>query len=110
MLNCRESYLSNIGEALEKVVVEVRYESLVPLVTAWNAELREMPNGCSIVHFDKLLETKESVELLVSALSLAKSKIDDDKPNSRKLAGDIVTFLAEGFEKLDPIYRGSQSS
>ena len=106
MLNCRESYLSNIGELLGDVASRPQFSKLVPLAESWEEEL-EMPPGCSSISLDEYLQTEEIRQMFVLALQVILAELGSDKPGTRHLVEQIRILLSHGYEQLEPVHRGS---
>src|SRR5690349_5942305 len=85
MLNCRESYLSIIGEMLGIIVSRAPFSMLAPLSESWNRELAEMPPGCSSIRLDEYLQAEEIQRMFVLALQTVLTELGCDKPGTRHL-------------------------
>ena len=92
MLNCRESYLSNIGELLCSITSRSSFSRLGPLAGFWQKAL-DMPPGCSRICLDEHLQTEEMRQMFALALQVILAELGGDRPGTRHLAEQILTFL-----------------
>lgn len=108
MSNCRESYLSNIGDALQLVVLQAPFQRFLPLADSWIKEVSEMPPGCSTIRLDEHVPDQEALESFVAALRATLPEFGNDKPGTREVVQQLLIFLLQGYECMEPVYRGKK--
>jgi hypothetical protein len=109
MMNCRESFLSNIGDSLLRVAKQPPFDRFRGLAESWVREVSEMPPGCSMIHLDEHLPDQEAVESFTRALHATLREIGDEKPGTREVVQQLMVFLLDGYERLAPVYRGKKA-
>lgn len=68
-----------------------------------------MPNGCFWLRLDEYLDNQEAIGSFVTALYEVQAQISHDKHNTEHLLGQIILFVTQGYEALEPVYRGKST-